>query len=63
MQNATEINAFSSITPGVTRDLMDLGKQYEALGAATPSAPGAISAQRKTLRELDANRAGSGRRY
>ena len=63
LQNATEINAFSSITPGVTRDLMDLGKQYEALGAATPSAPGAISAQRKALRELDANRAGSGRRY
>ncbi len=63
LQNATEINAFSSITPGVTRDLMNLGKQYEALGAATPSAPGAISAQRKALRELDANRAGSGRRY
>jgi Ca-activated chloride channel family protein len=63
LQNATEINAFSSVTPGVTRDLMNLGKQYEALGAATPSAPGAISAQRKALRELDANRAGSGRRY
>ena len=63
LQNATEINAFSSITPGVTRDLMNLGKQYEALGAATPSAPSAISAQRKTLRELDANRAGTGRRY
>jgi Ca-activated chloride channel homolog len=63
LQNATEINAFSSITPGVTRDLMNLGKQYEALGAATPSAPGAISAQRKALRELDANRPGSGRRY
>ena len=39
LQNATEINAFSSITPGVTRDLMDLGKQYEALGAATPRRP------------------------
>ena len=36
LQNATEINAFSSITPGVTRELIDLGKQYEALGAATP---------------------------
>jgi Ca-activated chloride channel family protein len=63
LQNATEINAFASITPGVTGELMNLGKQYEALGAAAPSTPGAISAQRKTLRELDANRAGSGRRY
>lgn len=63
LRNATEINAFSAITPGVTRDLMNLGKQYEALSAAAPSAPAAISAQRKALRELDANRAGSGRRY
>jgi Ca-activated chloride channel homolog len=63
IQNATEIEQFAVVTPGITRELMDLGTQYRAFGAATPSAPGAISAQRKALRELDANRAGTGRRY
>jgi hypothetical protein len=63
MQNALEIDQFATMTPGITRELMDLGAQYRALGAAAATAPNAISAQRKQLRELDANRAGSGRRY
>jgi hypothetical protein len=43
---------------------MALGKQYEALSATPPAAAsGLVSSQRKALRELEANRPGSGRRY
>lgn len=63
-QNATEINAFSMVSPGISRELIELGKQYDALSAPVPAgAYGVMDAQRKQLRELDANRAGSGRRY
>jgi Ca-activated chloride channel family protein len=64
LQNATEIKAFGARTPGVTRELMQLGEQYQALGSVPASAaPSALSAQRKALRELDANRPGTARRY
>jgi Ca-activated chloride channel homolog len=64
MQNAMEINAYSNINPGMLRELFDMGKQYETMSAAPANAPAAVmGAQRKQLREFDANRASSGRRY
>jgi Ca-activated chloride channel family protein len=64
LQNSLEINAFSSINPGMMRELFQMGQQYEAMGAAPANAPAALmSTQRKQLRELDANRAGTSRRY
>ncbi len=64
IQNATEIQGYAASAPATSLQLIDLGKQYQALGAAPPdAAPGLMSTQRKALRELDANRAGTGRRY
>ena len=57
-QNATDIQGFAATVPTASKQLLDLGQRYEALGVmpATPE-------QRKALRELDANRPSTGRRY
>jgi Ca-activated chloride channel family protein len=57
-QNAAEIQGFAATVPAASKQLLDLGQRYEALGvmSATPE-------QRKALRELDANRPSTSRRY
>jgi hypothetical protein len=50
--------------PTTSQQLIDLGQRYGTLSTVAPTAaPSALDAQRKALRELDANRAGTGRRY
>lgn len=64
IQNATEIQGFASAVPTTSMQLIDLGKQYDAMSAAPATAPASLfHSQRKSLRELDSNRASTGRRY
>jgi len=64
LQNAAEIQGYAAAVPTTSMQLIDLGKQYDAMGAApSTAAPSLFNAQRKSLRELDSNRAGTGRRY
>ena len=47
-----------------SRRMLDLQRQYQALGAqAAPAKPGQMSLGRKLLRQLDAPTAGAGVRY
>jgi hypothetical protein len=64
MQNAMEIQGYAAAVPTTSQQLIDLGQRYGTLSTVAPTAaPSALDAQRKALRELDANRAGTGRRY
>ena len=64
MQNAMEIQGYAAAVPTTSQQLIDLGQRYGTLSTVAPSAaPSALETQRKALRELDANRAGTGRRY
>lgn len=67
-QNAAEINAYAAsaraIGAGVNIQILNLGKQYEALGAqAAPTSAQQAGEQRKTLRALQAPAAGAATRY
>jgi len=64
IQNATEIESYAASVPATSPQLIQLGKRFQALGAVPPSAaPGVLSTQRKTLREIDAAAPGAARRY
>jgi Ca-activated chloride channel family protein len=63
-QNAVEIDAYMAIAPGVSRELIQLGRQYKALGAAAAPVSAAKQAEeRKMLRSLQAPAVGSTSRY
>jgi Ca-activated chloride channel family protein len=63
LQNASEIGSLvGSMMP--SQRMLDLQRQYQALGAqAAPATPAQMSVGRKLLRQLDAGMAGSGVRY
>jgi Ca-activated chloride channel family protein len=63
LQNASEIGSLvGSMMP--SQRMLDLQRQYQALGAqAAPATPAQMSVGRKLLRQLDAGTAGSGVRY
>jgi Ca-activated chloride channel family protein len=64
IQNASEIEGFAAAVPTASPQLIDLGQRYGTLSTIAPSAaPSVLDTQRKALRELDSNRAGTGRRY
>ncbi len=63
MQNASEIQGLTA-TMKPSQRMLDLERQYYALGAQTaPAAPAQMSLSRKLLRQLDAGVAGAGVRY
>jgi hypothetical protein len=62
-QNAIVLERYSKSAPAPKPELVELGKQYEALSAAPPPTPAAKGAQRKVLRELQAPTAGATSRY
>jgi Ca-activated chloride channel family protein len=64
MQNATEIKSYLGNAPAPSARMIDLQKNYEALGAsAAPAASGQGLVERKLLRELEVRKAGSATRY
>jgi Ca-activated chloride channel family protein len=63
-QNAADINAYAATAKAPARHLLELGRQYEALGAqAAPASALQAGEQRKTLRYLQAPAAGATSRY
>jgi Ca-activated chloride channel homolog len=63
LQNATDLNNVMATMP-VTARMLELRKQYQALGAqATPATPEQLNLDRKLLRQLDAPAASAGVRY
>jgi Ca-activated chloride channel family protein len=63
LQNATEIRSLAA-TVKPTQRMLDLEKQYQALGTqAAPATPMQMRLDRKVLRQLDAGMAGYGVRY
>jgi Ca-activated chloride channel family protein len=61
-QNALDIKAYAATAASPNMQLLDLGRQYEALSVA-PRTEQQAGEQRKTLRYLQAPAAGSGTRY
>ena len=64
-QNATDIRAFAASVPNAPAQLLELGNQYNALGAvnAAPASPQQQSYERKLLRKLENSGAGAATRY
>jgi Ca-activated chloride channel homolog len=63
-QNAAEIKAYAATAKAPAAHLLQLGRQYEALGArAQPISPQQALEERKTLRYLQAPAAGAVSRY
>lgn len=63
-QNASDISAFVAATPNAPAQIIELGNQYRALGAAN-AAPvsGQLLYERKLLRKLENSGAGAATRY
>jgi Ca-activated chloride channel homolog len=63
-QNALDIKAYAGSVASPNAHIMELGRQYEALGAQpAPTTAHQLGEQRKTLRYLQAPAVGSGTRY
>ena len=64
-QNAADISAFAATLKSPPAQLLELGTQYRALGAASvlPASPQQQSYERKLLRKLENSGAGSATRY
>jgi Ca-activated chloride channel homolog len=64
-QNAAEINAFAASTGNTRSHLIELGNQYQALGASSlaPASPQQQGYERKLLRKLENSGSGAAIRY
>jgi hypothetical protein len=63
-QNALDIKAYAASVKTPNAELLQLGKQYEALASQpVPTSPQQSGEQRKMLRALQAPLAGSSSRY
>jgi Ca-activated chloride channel homolog len=64
LQNAGEINGMLATMPVLPQRMLDLQRQYQALGAqAAPTTAEHLNAGRKVLRQLEAPAASAGVRY
>jgi hypothetical protein len=63
-QNALDIKSYAASAKAPNTQLLDLGRQYEALAAQPPpTSASQLGEQRKTLRSLQAPAAGAASRY
>lgn len=63
LQNATEIDAFNKTVPAASTRMIELEKQYKAMGSLAPASPSQQGTERKVLRALEGSAAGSATRY